>query len=43
MGDFEPKDGFKQMICVEAGQVEGWQRLEAGETFEGSQTIRANM
>jgi glucose-6-phosphate 1-epimerase len=43
MGDFEPKDGFKQMICVEAGQVSGWQKLEAGETFEGSQIIRSNL
>lgn len=43
MGDFEPKDGFKQMICVEAGQVGGWQKLETGETFEGSQLIRANL
>lgn len=40
MGDFEPKNGFKEMICVEAGQVSGWQKLEAGETFEGSQIIR---
>jgi len=43
MGDFEPKDGFRQMICVEAGQVGGWQKLEAGETFEGSQIIKANL
>jgi glucose-6-phosphate 1-epimerase len=43
MGDFEPKDGYKQMICVEAGQVDGWQKLEAGETFEGGQIIKANL
>jgi glucose-6-phosphate 1-epimerase len=41
MDDFEPKDGYKQMICVEAGQVAGWQKLEAGETFEGSQIIKS--
>lgn len=41
MGDFEPKDGFKEMLCVEAGQVSGWQKLDAGETFEGSQFIKA--
>jgi glucose-6-phosphate 1-epimerase len=40
MGDFEPKDGYKQMICVEAGQVGAWQKLEAWETFEGSQFIK---
>jgi glucose-6-phosphate 1-epimerase len=40
MGDFEPKDGWKKMVCVEAGQVLGWQRLEAGDTFEGSQFVR---
>lgn len=41
MGDFEPKDGYKQMICVEAGQVGEWQKLEAGDTFEGSQLIKS--
>ena len=39
MGDFEPKDGWKNMICVEAGAVEGWQKLEKGDAFEGAQTI----
>jgi len=41
MSDFAPKDGYKNMICVEAGQVLGWQRLDSGETFEGSQFIKA--
>ena len=41
MGDFEPKDGYKQMICIEAGQVGGWQKLEAGDTFEGGQFIKS--
>jgi glucose-6-phosphate 1-epimerase len=39
MGDFAPKEGYKEMICVEAGAVRGWQKLEAGETFEGGQVI----
>lgn len=39
MGDFEPKDGFKQMICIEAGAVNGWTTLDAGDAFEGAQTI----
>ena len=39
MGDFEPKDGWKKMICVEAGSVKGWQKLDKGDAFEGAQTI----
>lgn len=39
IGDFEPKDGFKNMICIEAGSVRGWQKLEPGEAFEGGQSI----
>ncbi|RDW69985.1 putative glucose-6-phosphate 1-epimerase [Coleophoma crateriformis] len=39
IGDFTPKSGFKNMICVEAGAVKGWQKLEAGETWEGGQVI----
>jgi len=39
MGDFTPKDGYKKMICVEAGAVKEWQKLEAGDAFEGAQTI----
>ena len=39
MSDFEPKDGWKKMVCVEAGSVKGWQKLEKGDTFEGSQVI----
>lgn len=41
MGDFAPKDGYKNMICVEAGSVKGWQTLEPGDAFEGAQTIYA--
>jgi glucose-6-phosphate 1-epimerase len=39
MADFEPKDGWKNMVCVEAGSVKGWQKLEKGDAFEGAQTI----
>lgn len=39
MADFAPKDGFRQMVCVEPGAVGGWQTVEAGDAFEGAQTI----
>jgi glucose-6-phosphate 1-epimerase len=39
MADFAPKDGYKQMLCVEPGAVAGWQSVEAGDAFEGAQTI----
>lgn len=39
MGDFEPKDGWKKMVCIEAGSVRGWQKLDKGDAFEGAQTI----
>jgi glucose-6-phosphate 1-epimerase len=42
LGDFEPKDGYKNMICVEVGAVDGWQKLEPGETFEGGQILKAH-
>ena len=41
MADFAPKDGFKAMVCVEAGSVRGWQTLEPGDAYEGAQTITA--
>lgn len=41
MGDFEPKDGYKKMVCVEAGAVDGWQKLESGDTFECGQLLKA--
>ncbi|KAK2752560.1 hypothetical protein FQN55_006673 [Onygenales sp. PD_40] len=43
MGDFAPDDGYKNMICVEAGSVVGWQTLEAGDSWEGGQTIRSHL
>ncbi|KAK4227238.1 galactose mutarotase-like domain-containing protein [Podospora fimiseda] len=39
MGDFEPKGGYKNMLCVEPGAVGTWQTLEPGDAFEGAQTI----
>ena len=39
IADFAPKDGYKNMVCVEAGSVKGWQTLEAGDAFEGAQTV----
>ena len=41
MSDFAPNDGYKNMICIEAGAVKGWQTLEPGDAFEGAQTINA--
>ncbi|KAK3711439.1 hypothetical protein LTR37_009618 [Vermiconidia calcicola] len=43
MSDFEPKDGYKNMVCVEVGAVDGWQRLEPGETWEGGQIVRSHL
>ncbi|KAG5982332.1 hypothetical protein E4U55_002046 [Claviceps digitariae] len=39
MDDFTPKDGYKNMVCVEAGSVNCWQKLDKGDAFEGAQTI----
>jgi glucose-6-phosphate 1-epimerase len=41
MGDFAPKDGWKNMICVEPGAVGSWIKLEAGDAWEGSQIMVA--
>ena len=43
MGDFSPDEGYRNMICVEAGSVVGWQTLEQGDTWEGGQTIRPRL
>ncbi|KAK3674029.1 hypothetical protein LTR78_006232 [Recurvomyces mirabilis] len=43
MSDFEPKDGYKKMIAVEVGAVDGWQKLEPGETFEGGMICKAHL
>ncbi|KAK4042231.1 galactose mutarotase-like domain-containing protein [Parachaetomium inaequale] len=39
IADFAPKDGFRQMLCVEPGAVGAWQSVEGGDAFEGAQTI----
>lgn len=43
MGDFEPKDGYKNMVCVEVGAVDGWVKLEPGDTFEGGQILKSHL
>lgn len=40
MADFGPDEAYQKMICVEAGSVAGWQTLEAGDSWEGGQSIR---
>ena len=42
MSDFEPKDGYLNMLAVEVGAVDGWQRLEGGETFEAGMVVKAH-
>lgn len=41
MADFAPNDGYKQMVCVEVGAVNGWQKLEKGEVFEGGMLVKS--
>ena len=41
MSDFGPAEGWKNMLCVEAGSVSGWQKLEPGETFEAGQVMKS--
>lgn len=43
MADFGPAEAYKNMICVEAGSVVGWQLLDTGDSWEGGQTVRARM
>nr|KMM68900.1 aldose 1-epimerase family protein [Coccidioides posadasii RMSCC 3488] len=43
MADFAPDEAYKNMICVEAGSVVGWQTLEPGDTWEGGQTIECKL
>ena len=40
MADFGPEGAWKKMACVEAGSVSEWNKLEAGDTWEGGQRIR---
>lgn len=41
MPDFGPEGAWNGMVCVEAGSVRGWNTLEAGETWEGGQRMKA--
>ena len=41
MADFGPADGWKRMVCVEAGAVKGWTKVEAGEAWEGGFAVKA--
>ncbi|KAF2398762.1 galactose mutarotase-like protein [Trichodelitschia bisporula] len=41
MGDFAPQDGYKNMLCVEVGAIDGWQKLEGGDAWEGGQLIKS--
>ncbi|QEU59652.1 hypothetical protein KDRO_C01730 [Kluyveromyces lactis] len=39
MADFEPKDGFKNMVCVEPGHVHDFVVLAPGENWVASQVL----
>lgn len=41
IADFDPKDGWKNMLCVETGSVADFQTLEPGSVWEGGQVITA--
>ena len=43
MGDFSPDDGYKNMVCVEIGAVDGWQKLEKGEVWEGGMVVKSHL
>ncbi|KAJ5895127.1 hypothetical protein N7495_006818 [Penicillium taxi] len=43
MADFGPDEAYKNMICVEAGSVSAWQTLEAGDSWEGGQSIKSRL
>jgi glucose-6-phosphate 1-epimerase len=43
MADFGPDEAYKNMICVEAGSVSGWQTLEAGDSWEAGQIIKSRL
>ena len=40
MADLAPEDAYKRFICVETGSV-SWNTLEAGDTWEGGQRVKA--
>lgn len=39
MGDFEPKDGYKNMVCVEPGHVSDFVALPSGQKWSASQLL----
>lgn len=39
MADFEPKSGFKKMVCVEAGHVKSYINLKPGEKWTAEQLL----
>ncbi|KAJ5465017.1 uncharacterized protein N7458_000703 [Penicillium daleae] len=43
LSDFGPDEAYKNMICVEAGSVSAWQTLEAGDSWEGGQSIKSRL
>lgn len=43
IGDWEPKEGYKNMVCVEAGSVANWQTLDPESTWEGGVTHKAHL
>lgn len=43
MADFGPEDGYRNMICVEAGSVNKWYKLQAGHQYVAQQTLTARL
>ncbi|KAK9246876.1 galactose mutarotase-like domain-containing protein [Lipomyces tetrasporus] len=41
MGDFRPEDGYKSMICVEAGSVSRWTTLSPGQIWDCRERIKS--
>lgn len=41
MADLGPEDAWRRFLCVEAGSVSRWNTLDAGDSWEGGQRIRA--
>mgnify|MGYP001068972791 CR=1 FL=1 len=39
MGDFEPKDGYQNMVCVEPGYVSKFVKLEPSKQWNATQTM----
>lgn len=39
MADFEPKEGYMNMLCIEPGHVSKFQNLKAGDKWSGAQIL----